>query len=1149
MRFPTGNRPYRIGLKFEQLEDRTVPSALRVVPPFALPAQLTAVPENLAQVERLIVVTNSTTESRTASLNLQATPYANTVKHLGFGIYLVTLRPGTDVSQAISYYSQLPDVASATLDSLIVSSAIPNDPSYNSLWAMPKISAPAAWDIATGSSSMIVAVIDTGVDYTHPDLSANIWTNPGEIPDNGIDDDGNGYIDDVYGWDFANNDNNPMDDNGHGTHVAGTIGAVGDNGVGVAGVNWSVKIMSLKFMTANGTGYTSDAVAALNYAVNMGAKISNNSWGGGGGSVLSTAISRARDYGHIFVAAAGNSGVNIDSSPYYPASYSTTYNNVVTVAASTSSDQLASFSNYGVNTVTLAAPGVSILSTIPGNQYAYYSGTSMAAPHVAGALALFWSQHPNWSYTDVINKLKASVDTVSSLANVSQTGGRLNLAKYLASSGIQITNSAFSGSTNNTLDRVRLTFNRPIDPSSFTSTDIVSFTGPNGATINTSYTITAVAGSNNTQFDVSFSPQTAPGSYSMVIGPDIRDTFGYQMNQDGDATNGESIQDRYTAVGMITGSGPIVTSSTFSGTTSFNLNTVRFTFDRPIDASTFTSADIVSFTRNGAAISTNYTITPVTGSNNTQFDVGFATQTAPGNYQMVIGPDIRDNNGLPMNQDGDLVNGEPIEDRYTASATLVGSGPVVTNSTFSGTTARSFNQVRFTFDRPINPSSFTASDIVEFTRDGNPITTDFTITAVNGSNNTQFDVMFASQTEAGLYRMVIGPNILDEFGTPMNQDGDSTNGDIPEDCAIASATLSPSGPKVTNSEFIGTPNVNFNKVRFTFDQPIDPSTFTAADIVRFTRNGSTINTSFTVAAVEGSNNTQFDVSFANQTRGGVYQMVIGPDIRDTSGRLMNQDGDGINGETPDDRYSASARLQVRQTRTYQSRSSVLPINDLQTTRSTITVSESLQITDVNVQVKLNHPCLENLTIILKAPDGTAITLFDRRGGSGSNLRNTVFDDQATVGLSSASARAPFTGSFRPEQALAVLNGTNTVGTWTLEVTDHAARNTGWLRSWSITFTGFSGVSGQSVSMLGIPDNVYLMSGTSAMEAITGTTQTAPTSSLNSTMPAEKPTWTAQVPRKQLTGETQLAQFGFVPLSAFGAIWQPDSQLNLPGDLA
>ncbi|MCI0700770.1 MAG: S8 family serine peptidase [Planctomycetia bacterium] len=553
----THSRLVRVRLDMERLEDRTTPAKTLEAAFPALEATGAFAPDRVNVV--MVAETNTAADEAT----LAASPFAAEVNALGFGIYSVSLAPGFEASDAVIYYSSLPGVLSAAPDEIVQVQLTPNDTYYAGyLYGMTKIGAPAAWDTTTGSSSFVVAVIDSGVDYNHPDLAANIWSNTDEIAGNGTDDDGNGYIDDIRGWDFYSNDNNPFDDNGHGTHVAGTIGAVGNNSRGVVGVNWSVKIMPLKFLGANGSGSISGAVGALNYAVTNGAKVSNNSWGGGGfSSAMSTAISRARDAGHIFVAAAGNSGQNNDSIASYPANYN--YDNVVSVAATNSSDVLASFSNYGASTVDLAAPGVSIASTTPNNGYAYMSGTSMAAPHVSGAIALYWSANPSLSYSQVIDKLLDSVDTVAGLSGKVATGGRLNVGNMFESTsppppppppptvapGPKVTSATFSGNTGTQLNNLRVTFDRAITASSFTSADIVSFTGPNGG-ITTSYTITPVSGS-STQFDITFAAQTAGGTYSMIFGPDIRDTSNNQMNQDADATAGENPGDRYTATGSL----------------------------------------------------------------------------------------------------------------------------------------------------------------------------------------------------------------------------------------------------------------------------------------------------------------------------------------------------------------------------------------------------------------------------------------------------------------------------------------------------------------------------------------------------------------------------------------------------------------------
>ena len=458
-------------------------------------------------------------------------------------------------------------------DYIVHADLTPNDPNFNSLYGLNNtgqtggtsdadIDAPEAWNVDTGSGNAIVAIIDTGIDYTHPDLAANMWHNPGEIAGNGVDDDRNGLIDDVYGADYANNDGDPRDDNGHGSHVAGTIGAVGDNGVGVAGVNWHVQLMAVKFLAANGSGSISNAVKGLNYAVAKGAVVSNNSWGGGGfSSAMSTAIDAARTAGHIFVAAAGNSGLNNDSSPNYPSNYP--QDNVLAVAATDQNDNLASFSNYGASTVDLAAPGVNIYSTYMNGGYATLSGTSMATPHVTGAVALLRDAHPGWTYTQVITALKATVDPKAGLSGKVASGGRLNLdgaIRYgspppVDTTGPKVTSAAFNG-TGTSVSGVRLTFNEAIAASSF-GIDDVTLTGPGGAV--TVSSVTPVSGS-TAAFDVAFTTQTTAGTYALTVGPQVNDLAGNPMNQNGNTINGEIPGDQFNSSYTVT------TTQTFAST-------------------------------------------------------------------------------------------------------------------------------------------------------------------------------------------------------------------------------------------------------------------------------------------------------------------------------------------------------------------------------------------------------------------------------------------------------------------------------------------------------------------------------------------------------------------------------------------------------
>jgi len=331
-------------------------------------------------------------------------------------------------------------VVSAEPDFIRQGLLVPNDPKYldRTLWGLNQandvdIDAPEAWDIRSASTGITVAVIDTGIRYTHQDLAANAWTNPGETAGDGIDNDGNGYVDDVRGIDVYNRDSNPMDDEGHGTHCAGTIGATGNNGIGLTGVAWGVKLMALKFLSATGSGTDSDAVTCIDYARLKGAKILSCSWGGGGaGTSLQASIERARTAEILMVAAAGNETNNNDLNPSYPASYP--HDNIVSVASTTSTDALSSFSNYGATSVDLGAPGSSIYSTVSTSDTAYatYSGTSMATPHVSGALALLAAQYPTDTYTGLISRLLNGTDPISSLTGKARAG-RLNLAKALVS--------------------------------------------------------------------------------------------------------------------------------------------------------------------------------------------------------------------------------------------------------------------------------------------------------------------------------------------------------------------------------------------------------------------------------------------------------------------------------------------------------------------------------------------------------------------------------------------------------------------------------------------------------------------------------------------------------------------------------------------
>ncbi|MFM1748637.1 MAG: hypothetical protein RLZZ188_2303 [Verrucomicrobiota bacterium] len=364
----------------------------------------------------------------------------------GGDVDLVRLPPGLNVAAGVRGLEVDPAVAFAEPNWIYQHTATSNDPYFTngSLWGMGSgfgVGATTAWtNNKVGSSTVYVGIIDEGVFIGHSDLKANIWVNSREIAGNKIDDDGNGFIDDVNGWDFDGNNNSVYDgtSDDHGTHVAGTIGGVGGNGLGVAGVCWNVKMIPVKFLGRNG-GTTANAIKAVNYLNDLKSRqginlvASNNSWGGGGYSAaLDAAIGAANTAGILFVAAAGNASSNNDAVANYPSNYSQP--NIIAVASITSTGALSSFSNYGVTQVDIGAPGSGIWSTVPGrnnsSSYASYNGTSMATPHVTGACALYASIYTGATATQIKAAILNSATPTSSLSGKTVTGGRLNVSGF-----------------------------------------------------------------------------------------------------------------------------------------------------------------------------------------------------------------------------------------------------------------------------------------------------------------------------------------------------------------------------------------------------------------------------------------------------------------------------------------------------------------------------------------------------------------------------------------------------------------------------------------------------------------------------------------------------------------------------------------------
>ncbi|MGZ3724929.1 MAG: S8 family serine peptidase [Pseudobdellovibrio sp.] len=342
---------------------------------------------------------------------------------------------------AVKALAMNPNVDIAEPNYIYHASRTPDDPMLGNLWGMSNtgqkdssgkvgvagvdIGAVQAWDIATGSDKMLVAIIDTGIDFTHPDLVDNLWTNEAEANGKeGIDDDNNGVIDDIHGFNAITGTGDAHDDQGHGSHCAGTIGAKGNDGKGIVGVNWDVKMMAVKFLDANGSGTLENAVKAIDYATKMGAKVMSNSWGGGGFSqALFDVIKKTNDAGAIFIAAAGNDNNNNDTNPSYPATYDVP--NIISVAAIDNQGNRASFSSFGKRTVHVGAPGVNIYSST-GGAYDSWSGTSMATPHVSGIAALVWSHEPGLSNVELKNRIIATARPIAGLKGKVSSGGLAN---------------------------------------------------------------------------------------------------------------------------------------------------------------------------------------------------------------------------------------------------------------------------------------------------------------------------------------------------------------------------------------------------------------------------------------------------------------------------------------------------------------------------------------------------------------------------------------------------------------------------------------------------------------------------------------------------------------------------------------------------
>lgn len=379
------------------------------------------------------------------------------------GLELVQVNPGSSVDQALAVYKNDPNVEYAEPNYVVHALGLPNDTYLKYQWGLNNvgqtggvidadINAPLAWDRLTGSDSIVLGTIDTGVDYNHPDLINNIWTNSQEIPNNGIDDDNNGYVDDVHGINAITGTGNPMDDNVHGTHVAGIMGAQGNNGLGISGVMQKTKIIACKFLDNSGSGDTAGAISCMNYFAALARRskdpvkvvATNNSWGGGLASQAFTdAVKVHQKLGILFMAAASNESNNNDINPTFPSSIA--LSNVITVAATDQKNALASFSNYGKHSVLVAAPGVNILSTVPNKQYNNLSGTSMATPFVTGMAGFIKASQPDIDWVSLKNLIIAGGKPIASAAQTTVSGRLVRITDMKGQGSLSCNNQLVMG--------------------------------------------------------------------------------------------------------------------------------------------------------------------------------------------------------------------------------------------------------------------------------------------------------------------------------------------------------------------------------------------------------------------------------------------------------------------------------------------------------------------------------------------------------------------------------------------------------------------------------------------------------------------------------------------------------------------------------
>ncbi len=990
-------------------------------------------------------------------------PAVTRVKGLGQrGVLLVEWESEEIAAAHVDVLASHPLVTMIEPNGTVAVTAMPNDPLFLHQWALHNrgdgqnladadIDAPEAWDIVHDSSA-VVAVVDTGIDYRHPDLVQNIWVNAREIPGNGRDDDGNGFVDDVYGYDFLNEDGDPFDDHGHGTHVAGIIGAGGNNSQGVTGVAWRVRLMPVKFLGHDGTGSIANAVRAVNYVTLMrssygvNVRAINASWGTEArSSALEAAIKAAGEAGIIFVAAAGNSARNNDWHPHYPSNYQ--LDNVISVAASDARDQLASFSNYGASTVHVAAPGVNILSTYPGERYAWMSGTSMAAPFVSGTIALAAAAAPSAGVGEIRRALLEGVDRLPGWLSLVSAGGRLNARGTLQGLAFRVLHvwPAEGQAVSEPPALFRVQFSAPIDPRSVS---------PQGFLVNgqaaDGWRLTAVA---EVEFYFSRSPVLNEGLQQMMV----LSGAARQMGTSRPVAHWEGTFYYDRLPGRVMSAEPPPGAILPEAPREFAV-----TWNEAIAPSSVASDDLLLSEGRvvGAALRGPETVV-----------YRLADLPPDGTVEFVLpGGSLRDIHGNPQPgfagvwtiRDPQLLRfsagdvPQPIVDyRWTRSLITVAEPVIIADVDVFVTIEHTYiadldvylvgpdgTRVLLWADVGGAGKNFT-STILD---DEAPVPINQGVAPFRGRYRPmQSLAVFKGQSAQGVWALEIyDDSFLDQgalvsWGLLIRQSGRrpvqvvsvrpaaEAGGEILE--AVRELELLFSEPVLADA-------AGFNDFVVLATRGLDGLWDTEDD----QKWGLSL-------FYDGSLTTGLKVvPHAGRLPPGEYRLrLMAEGFRGQSGVALDGDGDG----NPGGDFVFPFR--VLSTAFYGAIDVTMPIRDLQRTISEIFVSDDFVLKDVDVFLDIEHSFTADLDIFLQGPDGTRVALLSDVGGSGDHFRRTILDDEASTPITEG--QPPFTGRYQPEEALAAFRDKQAWGTWRLEIYDDSRRDEGTLLSWGLLLAG------------------------------------------------------------------------------------------------